>query len=335
MTNFFHRIFGATNETNMKTTEVVEDKKTTISKPNATILRNGFELETQETFRFIAIDVETANSDNHSICQIGLAMVSDIGEIQSASFLVDPGELFEHFNVKLHGIDAETVCGADNFETIIQALRPILERHTLIQHSSFDKLAIDAACRLNGIPILRTNWLDSVIIARTAWPELKGNGGHGLASLKNYLSLEFDHHDAEEDARAAAEVVLLAETHTGNRFPDLAKTAKQRRQNYPVSVAVDGNQSGPLFGHVACFTGQLSLSRTEAATIAAGAGITVKAGISKKVTLVIVGEQDLTALAGHAKSTKHRRAEELIHEGLDIRIIGEQEFLKLVGEKSL
>jgi DNA polymerase III epsilon subunit-like protein len=54
-------------------------------------------------------------------------------------------------------------------------------------------------------------WKDSVQVARKAWPELTGNGGHGLASLKRYLGLAFEHHDAGEDARAAAEVVLHAE----------------------------------------------------------------------------------------------------------------------------
>lgn len=48
-------------------------------------------------------------------------------------------------------------------------------------------------------------------IARAAWPGLKGNGGHGLANLKQHLGLEFQHHDAGEDARAAALVVLRAE----------------------------------------------------------------------------------------------------------------------------
>ena len=54
-------------------------------------------------------------------------------------------------------------------------------------------------------------WRDSVHVARAAWPELRGNGGHGLASLKQHLGLVFEHHDAGEDARAAAEVVLRAE----------------------------------------------------------------------------------------------------------------------------
>jgi DNA polymerase-3 subunit epsilon len=53
--------------------------------------------------------------------------------------------------------------------------------------------------------------MDSLIVARRAWPELRGNGGHGLGNPKTYLGLNFEHHDAEEDARAAAEVVLHAE----------------------------------------------------------------------------------------------------------------------------
>jgi hypothetical protein len=33
-------------------------------------------------------------------------------------------------------------------------------------------------------------------------------GGHGLANLKEHLGLEFCHHDAGEDVRASASVVL-------------------------------------------------------------------------------------------------------------------------------
>ncbi len=327
MTDFFRRLFGTTD----KAINVALEKHEPLTRiPGGP--RRELELLKAGTFRFVAVDVETANSNNHSICQIGLAMVAGTGDIHTASFLVNPKERFDDFNVQLHGVDEKAVGRAQTFEVVLQTLRPFLERHTLIQHSSFDKRAFDAACKSSGIPNLRSNWLDSVIIARTAWPELKGNGGHGLANLKAFLNLEFNHHDAEEDARAAAEVVLLAEAQSGEKFPELARTAKQRNQRFSVSVAVEGNQSGPLYGHVACFTGQLSLSRSEAATIAAGAGITVKAGMSKKVTLTVVGEQDLATLVGHTKSSKHRRAEELISEGFDIRIIGELEFLELVGQ---
>lgn len=180
-------------------------------------------------YKFIALDVETANGNSHSICQVGLAMVSDNGVIETANYMVDPDQPFDDFNTQLHGIDAQAVAGAPQFAQVLDKVRDLLESHTLIQHSSFDKRAFNTACDLHGLAILDTVWLDSVIVARTAWPELKGNGGHGLASLKDFLGLEFLHHDAEEDARAAAEVVLHAEAQTGEDFRRLARTAKQKK----------------------------------------------------------------------------------------------------------
>lgn len=280
------------------------------------------------TYRFIAVDVETANRQKSSICQIGLALVGTNRNIETIGFLINPGQSFDRFNVDLHGIDESSVQDAPSFETVLQMLRPFLERHVLVQHSHFDKNAFNEASEFYGVPRLRANWFDSVQIARKAWPELRGNGGHGLANLKAYLNLSFEHHDAEEDARAAAEIVLLAETVSGEDFVEMATP---KRQKYQTSVALAGNQNGAFYGHVACFTGRLRMSRVEAATFAAGAGITVKTGVSKAVTLLIVGDQEKSLLAGHGKSRKHRRAEELQREGHQIAILGESEFLKLVG----
>ena len=163
------------------------------------------------TCRFIAVDVETAGYEVVSNCQIGLAFVGFDGAIQTYSTYIDPRTPFADGNTRLHGIDAQTVKGAPSFAQIVPKLRPALEAHPLVQHSRFDEKAFDSACKLAAIPILKSVWSDSVSIARKAWPELRGNGGHGLGNLKKVLGLEFRHHDAGEDARAAALVVLKAE----------------------------------------------------------------------------------------------------------------------------
>lgn len=156
MTNFFRRLFGTTDKTLNAALEIAENKKPEPMPRIAGGPRRELELLKMDTFRFVAVDVETANSNNHSICQIGLAMVSETGQIHTSSFLVNPEERFDDFNVQLHGIDEMAVCRAQTFEVVLQTLRPFLERHTLIQHSSFDKRAFDAACKLSGIPNLRT-----------------------------------------------------------------------------------------------------------------------------------------------------------------------------------
>lgn len=168
--------------------------------------------------RFIAVDVETASYESASICQIGLAFVGFDGAIETYSTYVDPCTPFASGNTRLHGIDAQTVQGAPRFAEILPVLRPALEAHPLVQHSRFDEKAFDSACRRADLPILKSIWSDSVAIARKAWPELRGNGGHGLGHLKTVLGLAFRHHDAGEDARAAAQVVLHAEAVLGSQI---------------------------------------------------------------------------------------------------------------------
>ena len=60
-----------------------------------------------------------------------------------------------------------------------------------------------------------TQWLDSAKIARRAWPERYGRSGYNLANVAADLGISFKHHDALEDARAAAEIVLYACQCTG------------------------------------------------------------------------------------------------------------------------
>ncbi|WP_322895662.1 MULTISPECIES: exonuclease domain-containing protein [unclassified Yoonia] len=284
-------------------------------------------------FRFIALDVETACSDVASICQIGLACVQPDNRIQTFSMMVNPGTRFDPFNTQLHGIGPDQVADSPRFSEALEHLNALLSRHHLVQHSNFDKQAIAAACRSCGLPIPEFRWADSVTIARRAWPELKGNGGHGLANLKKVLDLQFHHHDAGEDARAAATVVLHAEAHLRVPFEELVKPVPKRR--YPDAITKDGNPAGALAGAVVVFTGALSMSRADAADLAARLGMCVKAGVTQKTTHLVVGDQDLTLLAGHTKSSKHRKAEELKVTGHPIQIIGETDFKALVDTAGL
>lgn len=161
-------------------------------------------------FRFFALDVETANNDRGSICQIGVACVRPDNSIETWMTYVDP-QVDRWVFTYLHGISARTVKDAPTFAEVLPVLRDALAGQAVYQHSGFDRSAVAAACGNSSLTIPQWDWRDSVHVARAAWPELRGNGGHGLASLKQHLGLEFDHHDAGEDARAAAEVVLRAE----------------------------------------------------------------------------------------------------------------------------
>lgn len=184
------------------------------------------------SFRFVALDVETSCSDSGSICQIGLAFVHSDNKIETYTSYINPEQRFDPFNTELHGIDANLVRDAPSFPEIWPQLLPLLQLSHLVQHSTFDSKAISAACRAYRLPNPDLSWSDSVKIARTAWPEFKGNGGHGLGNLKKKLGLKFQHHDAGEDARAAAEVVLLAETRLGRSFELISQTTSKAQLSF-------------------------------------------------------------------------------------------------------
>ena len=58
---------------------------------------------------FNSIDVETANADRASICQIGIVHIRD-GQIEDQwQTLVNPEDWFDPWNISIHGIDESAV----------------------------------------------------------------------------------------------------------------------------------------------------------------------------------------------------------------------------------
>lgn len=278
---------------------------------------------------FFAIDVETANGGMHSICQIGLVGYRDGQEVLARSWLVDPRCEFDEQNIAVHGITAEMVAGQPHFGVLAGEVAAIVEGRVLVSHTHYDRLATARACEHHSLPLWQCQWLDSAIVVRRAWPEF-ARTGYGLAKITAHLGIEFRHHDALEDARAAAKVMLHACEIRGvtvDHWLHLASAPVARL--YPERVARDGNEEGPLAGERIVFTGSLNITRSDAADLCASLGAAVDPGVTKKSTIVVVGDRDLWKFGGKAKSNKHLRAEELIGQGIAIRIIGESDFVAM------
>jgi DNA polymerase-3 subunit epsilon len=73
------------------------------------------------------------------------------------------------------------------------------------------------------------------------------------------------------------------------------------------------------------------MTRHDAGVAATKAGCQVDDGVTKHTTLLVIGDQDIRKLAGHEKSSKHRKAEGLIQKGQRIRIIGETDFKGIIA----
>ena len=280
---------------------------------------------------FVAVDVETANPDLSSICQIGVVCFQNGSVMGEWQRIVDPEDYFDSWNISIHGITEADVHGAPTLPQLFHELQPMLEGVVVACHTSFDHLALNRASAKYRLPDINCTWLDTAKVVRRAWPEYS-RSGYGLANITASLDIRFEHHVAKEDARAAGEVLLRAIAQTGISVQDWLKRVQQPiSQRASPKIAREGNPDGPLAGEVVVFTGALSMPRREAAELAARAGCTVTESVNKHTTILVVGDQDLQRLVGHRKSSKHRKAEEMMAKGQPIRILKESDLVSLVG----
>ncbi len=277
---------------------------------------------------FEAIDVETANADRSTICQIGIVHVRD-GQVRDKWVsLVDPEDWFDDWNKAIHGISEEDVEGAPTLTALDGELRARLTTSVVVSHTSFDRVAIERAMEKYRLSQPQITWLDSAKVVRRAWPDRYSHRGYGLASVANDLGITFRHHDALEDATAAAEIVIRASKETGLDISGwLERTANPiiPKQSNRIQVG-DPNADGHLFGETVVFTGSLGITRQQATDLATETGCKVRESVTNRTTMLVVGLQDKERLNGYAKSSKHRKAESLVSKGAGIQILSEADF---------
>ena len=177
----------------------------------------------QPRVEFAALDVETANSDLASICQIGIATVESGRVSHVWTRLIRPPGRFERRHIEIHGITSDAVAAAPVFGEIHGEIARRLPR-LVVTHTRFDVAALTQECHRSCLPVFQRVWLDSSLLPNRAWPGRFPRGSRGLAAIAARLGIEFRHHDAGEDARAAAEITLLSLTAGGFSLENLVGT---------------------------------------------------------------------------------------------------------------
>lgn len=276
---------------------------------------------------FVVIDVETACGRSSSICQIGIVGFAGGREVLAWESLVDPQDMFADFNTRLHGIGPRHVRGKPRFPQLYGALSAHLGGRITVAHSNFDQGALGAACQVAGLPPIRSRWLDSVQVARHAWPELPS---HRLNLLAEHLGLEHRHHDALSDARVAGWVVVKAIDHTGLDLAGLMASpwrgATRRRARSAAPTPAD---SGALIGLRIAILGQPRDGPLAQMIASAGGRVVTSLG-ARTDLLAVAGNRPFDE--GLERSAIYRRAETMIALGQAIRIAGERELSAMITD---
>ena len=155
---------------------------------------------------YIVFDVETPNRANDRMSAIGITAIKDNKIAANYFSLVDPETHFDYFNTRLTGLDAVKVKGAPNFAELWKKIEPIMNKGILVAHNAvFDMSVLRSCLRSYGITWKPTaDYLCTVRIGRRVLPKMK----HNLDVMCDHYGIALDHHRADSDANACAQILL-------------------------------------------------------------------------------------------------------------------------------
>ena len=167
-----------------------------------------------------ALDFETANYADQSICAVGLAVFQD-GQLDEAAYwLVRPPKGFgwfrEDFTEQCHGLTWFDVQNSPEFPAIApQLIQRLAAADIVVAHNAdFDMRKLRGTLEHFAIPHPAFAYLCTMQLSRRVWPELPR---HSLDAVAAHIGHQFQHHHARADAEAAARVLLAAMRHAGVR----------------------------------------------------------------------------------------------------------------------
>lgn len=300
---------------------------------------------------YYAIDFETANEKRNSACALGIVEIDNHKIINKWDYLINPEDVFNPFYISIHGIKPSDVINKPTFSTIWSEIHNILEGNLVVAHNaSFDMSVLRNTLDKYQIPYPNIKYTCTRILSKKIWPSLIN---YKLNTVCSHLGIDFKHHEAYEDALACAKIFeKILEISNTNNIEELSTNLNvnigsiyksgynpacvKRTSSYinPTSITPESDEfdeSNEFYNKTICFTGTLSsMDRKDAAQLIVNKGGTFGNTVTKKTNYLVMGIQDYSKFTDGQKSSKLKKAEELIAKGQDLEIISEDEFLNLL-----
>ena len=156
--------------------------------------------------KLAGLDFETANYKSGSICAAGCAVLEDGVVTESREWLICPHLGYRWMRpdfTEIHGLAYWDVCDCPEFPAVWPEMRRMLlsAECVVIHNAPFDLGHLRSVLALYELPPVEFDYTDSVLISRRLFPEMES---HSLDAMAGHFGIQFQHHDALEDAMACA-----------------------------------------------------------------------------------------------------------------------------------
>lgn len=285
----------------------------------------------------IFFDVETtgkfANKD--AIIQLSAIRFSGYKEISRFDTYVNPLQEIPANITEFSGITNDMVVNAPKIDDIRSQFLDFIQDAILIGYNTAFDLRFINAAYCNALAGME--YFDVFPLAK----RMLDLPNYHLESVANYLGFHPNghYHNSLIDSEATADVFWkLSAQSILNNFRTVTSYESKPRKRFnsfspkditPSGSSIDANH--PIFGKKIVFTGNLSISRHEAAQMAVNRGALVRTSVSGKTDYLVVGKQDAAIVGENGTSDKEAKAHELNAIGKSsIKIINEKEFMSLL-----
>ncbi|ANY69748.1 hypothetical protein BBD42_27080 [Paenibacillus sp. BIHB 4019] len=205
---------------------------------------------------FVAIDFETANSNRSSACAVGIVEVQGGKIVFEQVWLINPQQHFDRMNIEIHGITPAMVADSPTFSELWPVLEPLLNNKQVVAHNaSFDMSVLRYCLDDAALPYPAFHYYCTYQLSKKLLPDMPS---YRLNVLAGHYQIPLNHHDALDDARAAAlilarlleqeqqlsptELVLakgykIGKMHARGYTPFSTTAAKSKKQAKPAASA--------------------------------------------------------------------------------------------------
>lgn len=160
--------------------------------------------------KLVGLDFETANPSSGSICAAGITFMENGSVREKREWLIRPHHTVDWMLsafTKIHGIGYFDLRDALEFPEIWTVMKSLIWQGdcVVIHNAPFDLRHLHTVLTLYRLPSFSFDYVCSLAVCRYLFP---GMSSHSLDAMAAHFNIEFQHHDALEDAITCAAIIV-------------------------------------------------------------------------------------------------------------------------------
>lgn len=314
---------------------------------NKTVPRDKGKSLVEIPSNYTVIDIETTGLDPKfdEIIEIGAMKIRNGKIVDEFESLVKPDGYYfyddndtkyfsyiDEFITELTGITNEMLEDAPKIDEVLPDFINFISNDILVGHNiHFDINFLYDYCYEILDYKLQNDFVDLMILTRKVYPDFTN---HKLDTIAENLGINNSSlHRSLADCKVTYECFSKLSQYIDDNNIDLKELFSYKAVDLTTIKpnVTDFDEDHPLYNKYCTFTGKLEkMNRKDAAQLVVNLGGHCLNNVTKKTNFLILGNFDYCSNIKGGKSSKLRKAEQLILKGQDLQILSEDVFYELV-----